>query len=677
MAALTVLFATHNGAHTLPRMLATLQALESPEGGWKVIAVDNGSTDETSTILKESVRRLPLTIVHEPRPGKNIALNAGLALSEGDIVALTDDDVILPRNWLVAIQSVAAQNPAYSIFGGAIFPVWEESPPDWFLQCATKGWLAWTDLPEGPCPARSVWGPNMAVRSAVFLDHKFSEGIGPNGTAKYATGSDIEFTAQAARRRHKCWHSHAAPVGHLIRPFQLTREWLLQRAYNQGRGADREKLSAGGAEPLGRHFEEATRESGDLAAVAGPEARFKATLDREYRRGYLAERAVARTAVTDAPPETPPVAVSRVISHPRVAVVTPYRQTPDAWLRFCHESVRAQSYPCTHVLVADGEPQAAVREFHAYHIVLGVTYADFGDTPRAIGSKFAIEQGFDAIAYLDSDNWYNPNHVASLVTLHRRTGAAVCTSKRTIHHLDGRLMALCLTSDGERFCDTNCLMLMRPAFIAASIWGRIADDEHPIDDRVVWSWILDSDLSRAHSDLATVGYRATHRGLYSMMGWPIPDDAKNTSALAEANAKWLATGNPSLSWDAFFDAAALRNRGRALLKAKRFEDALASYEEVMKLQPQQAQSYYDCGMALLMLHYYEEAIERFDRALAIDADYAACHHDRGVSLGALGRHREAIESFDRALARKPGYDLALRNREAARRLLNRAAADKP
>ena len=93
----TVLFATHNGAHTLPRMLDSLQCLEPPTGGWKVIAVDNGSDDDSFRILKKRAFKLPMIVLSEPRQGKNIALNAGLTYVEGEIVALTDDDVISPR----------------------------------------------------------------------------------------------------------------------------------------------------------------------------------------------------------------------------------------------------------------------------------------------------------------------------------------------------------------------------------------------------------------------------------------------------------------------------------------------------------------------------------------------------------------------------------------------------
>jgi len=58
---LTVLIATYNGARTLPRVLTACCQLESPEGGWKLVIVDNASTDQTKEIIASFSQRLPLT----------------------------------------------------------------------------------------------------------------------------------------------------------------------------------------------------------------------------------------------------------------------------------------------------------------------------------------------------------------------------------------------------------------------------------------------------------------------------------------------------------------------------------------------------------------------------------------------------------------------------------------
>src|SRR5271165_3515515 len=198
MTRVTVLFASLNGAHTLPRMLDSLEAVAPPTGGWKVVAVDNGSTDGTRNILEQRAAKLPITVLTEPRRGKNAALNAGLASIDGDLVALTDDDTIIPADWLSSIETIAAQKPEYDIFGGPIYPVWESAPPAWIARCAPKAFLGWTDFAEGEIDAKWIWGANMAVRSAVFREQKFAE--------DFYTHTETEFTGRAVRNGHRCWH---------------------------------------------------------------------------------------------------------------------------------------------------------------------------------------------------------------------------------------------------------------------------------------------------------------------------------------------------------------------------------------------------------------------------------------------------------------------------------------
>ena len=54
----------------------------------------------------------------------------------------------------------------------------------------------------------------------------------------------------------------------------------------------------------------------------------------------------------------------------KVAVVTPYYKVPPDWLGRCLESVRDQTYPSTHILVADGLAQDVIDTFDVQQIDL-------------------------------------------------------------------------------------------------------------------------------------------------------------------------------------------------------------------------------------------------------------------------------------------------------------------
>ncbi len=235
---LTVLFATHNGAGTLPRVLEAYQRLVPPAGGWRIVLVDNASTDDTPAILQDFSRHLPLLAMRTERRGKNVALNHGLEHVDGDLVVLTDDDAIPHTDWLVALSRAAALHQDRDIFGGQIDPLWPGEAPPWILRLVNLGAtfaITGQGVREGPIPAAQVWGPNMAVRTGLFrAGHRFDERIGPQA-GQYVMGSEVEFTCRLERLGHSAWFAADARVGHIIRPHQVERAWIIERAYRLGR----------------------------------------------------------------------------------------------------------------------------------------------------------------------------------------------------------------------------------------------------------------------------------------------------------------------------------------------------------------------------------------------------------------------------------------------------------
>jgi glycosyltransferase involved in cell wall biosynthesis len=235
---LTVLIATYNGSSTLSTVLDSYCSLESPAGGWKLVIVDNGSTDDTKEKVFSFSRSLPLTYLFEPKRGKNSALNAGLAHVSGDLLVFTDDDVIPNPAWLKQMRHAADSLPEYSIFGGPVEPMWERPPESWLLKWVPLDptYAVTPPMEEGPTPATLVFGPNMAVRAAiVHAGHYFDEGIGPNGSS-YAQGSETEYLKRLSGLGFKAWHIKDAVVKHMIRSSQMDREWVLARAVRFGRG---------------------------------------------------------------------------------------------------------------------------------------------------------------------------------------------------------------------------------------------------------------------------------------------------------------------------------------------------------------------------------------------------------------------------------------------------------
>jgi glycosyltransferase involved in cell wall biosynthesis len=238
---LTVLLATRNRERILRDVLEAFCQLQPPSSGWKLVIVDNGSTDQTAQVVASFAHRLPLHSVLEPKLGKNYALNTGLELVEGDLTVLTDDDTFPRSDWLVQMRRAADMQPMYSIFGGVVVPRWETPPPQWidWIDLGPTFTITSPSMKEGELPAHLitlVQGPNMVVRTSIFESGtRFDTSIGPRGS-DYAMGSETELLLRLGRQGHKAWHVRSAVVEHFVRKEQLERDWIMQRAIRWGRG---------------------------------------------------------------------------------------------------------------------------------------------------------------------------------------------------------------------------------------------------------------------------------------------------------------------------------------------------------------------------------------------------------------------------------------------------------
>jgi len=212
-----------------------------------------------------------------------------------------------------------------------------------------------------------------------------------------------------------------------------------------------------------------------------------------------------------------------------VAVITPFCREPEDWLRTCIDSVRRQTFPCTHVLVADGAETPDWLPPETQLIRLPQPHRDYGNLARAVGSASAIAQGFHGIAWLDGDNWYEPDHIESLWRLHLETEASICTSSRTLVKLNGETLGLCVECDGKSFVDTNCFLLTRAAFRLIHEWYLVPREQAPVGDRVFWNAAIRSGLRHAHSGRPTVVYRTPYVVHYRRFGAIPPEGAKPNS----------------------------------------------------------------------------------------------------------------------------------------------------
>jgi glycosyltransferase involved in cell wall biosynthesis len=107
---LSVLMPVYNGGRYLRAALDSLVAQQAP--GFEVIAVDDGSLDNSLAILQSYAHRLPLRVLEQPPSGNWVrATNAALAEARGEFVSmLHQDDFWLPGRY-AKLRALTATHP--------------------------------------------------------------------------------------------------------------------------------------------------------------------------------------------------------------------------------------------------------------------------------------------------------------------------------------------------------------------------------------------------------------------------------------------------------------------------------------------------------------------------------------------------------------------------------------
>jgi GT2 family glycosyltransferase len=97
----------------------------------EVIVVDNApATTATRDVLRDHPG---MRYVLEPRPGLSAARNAGIARATGDIIAFTDDDVVVHPEWTARLES-AFDAPEVAAVTGLVLPAELRTEAQWTFE---------------------------------------------------------------------------------------------------------------------------------------------------------------------------------------------------------------------------------------------------------------------------------------------------------------------------------------------------------------------------------------------------------------------------------------------------------------------------------------------------------------------------------------------------------------
>ena len=237
---IALIVCTYNRCQLLVKTLDSIAASILPESvEWEVFVVDNNSSDQTREVVEGFCNRYPARFryVFEGQQGLSCARNAGIRESQGEVIAFTDDDVIVEPDWLWTLTSVLHAGE-WAGAGGPILAAWPGPIP-----C----WLSTTDRdnlgPYGVCDfgpeagplRRPPYGANMAFRREVFEKYgDFRTDLGRTGSSLLGR-EDVEFANRLLTAAEPLWYEPGAVVRHRVQECRMNKKYVLNWWYWYGR----------------------------------------------------------------------------------------------------------------------------------------------------------------------------------------------------------------------------------------------------------------------------------------------------------------------------------------------------------------------------------------------------------------------------------------------------------
>jgi GT2 family glycosyltransferase len=176
---ITVIVCTRDRAPQLRRALESILAVDYPD--FDVLVVDNASrTSETRDLVQNEFAGSTVALVSEPIAGLSRARNTGLRGATGQIVAYTDDDVIVDPAWLTELAAGFSRAANVDCVTGLV--------PSGELRTPAQTYF----------DGRVSWSKNLEPRTYSLADPPADLPMFPFSIGEFGTGANFALRRRAA-----------------------------------------------------------------------------------------------------------------------------------------------------------------------------------------------------------------------------------------------------------------------------------------------------------------------------------------------------------------------------------------------------------------------------------------------------------------------------------------------
>lgn len=197
----SIIIPMYNAESTIAECIESLLRLRYPKDKLEIVIVDNGSTDQSVSVVK----KYPVRLLSKPIGTIAAVRNFGASHSNGEIYGFVDSDCLVFEDWLISALKQLQNNDVAATGSGYLAPAnctWVE-----------KAWLY--ESKHKPFQTDFITSGNFIIKSKVFNE------IG-GYNEKLKTCEDADICVRIIQKGYKVINSSEIKIVHLGNPKTIS-----------------------------------------------------------------------------------------------------------------------------------------------------------------------------------------------------------------------------------------------------------------------------------------------------------------------------------------------------------------------------------------------------------------------------------------------------------------------
>ena len=242
----SVIIPTFNRSAQLTKTLESIARQNLSEKSYEIIIIDNGSTDDTDSVIKQFISSFPahnINSFYDKTPGLLTGRHLGAKMAKGEILVFADDDIYASENWLSTINTIV-NDQEIQLAGGKCLPDFEIDPPNWVIDFFRENqegkMLAELSLCDFGNEVKTIsplyiWGLNFSIRKKALytLGGFHPDNISP-AYQMFQGDGETGLSLKAIKLNYKCIYHPQNLIHHQVPKSRMTIDYFDKRFFYQG-----------------------------------------------------------------------------------------------------------------------------------------------------------------------------------------------------------------------------------------------------------------------------------------------------------------------------------------------------------------------------------------------------------------------------------------------------------